>query len=326
MKNGKKLVWILDDEWNDHRLEETIFRKYGFEMKVSKSEALEDDILQYAPYADGLVAQVGFPCGANLIEQLSVCKVIAISGVGFNHVDIEAASRQGIVVANVPDYCMEEVSDHTIALILSVSRRITSYQKTVKQGKWDPLDTLPIYRFKNRNVGLLGFGRIARKVAEKLKGFGVLIYAHDEYVSADTFRDYGIISVTLDELLSRSHILSLHVPLTPQTSELLNYERMRMMPEGAIIINTCRGGIIREQDLKALIEEGHLAGAGLDVLTTEPPSGNHPFMTMDEVLITPHSSYVSEESIKELKERTCFIIMDAVNNRKLSHSLNKQIL
>ncbi|MDB4868297.1 MAG: C-terminal binding protein [Cohnella sp.] len=325
MKNGKKLVWILDDEWTDHLLEEKIYHEHGFEVKVTRMDALAEDLPDYAPYADGVVAQVGFPCGADLIEQLHMCKAIAISGVGFNHVDIKAATQKGIVVANVPDYCMEEVSDHTVALMLAVSRRLIAYRQAVLKGNWDPMDTKSIYRFKDRNVGLLGFGRIARKVAEKLQGFGVRIQAHDEYVSADTFQQYGVTAVSLEDLLRKSDILSLHVPLTPETSEMLNYERMKSMPKGAVIINTCRGGVIRETDLQALIIEGHLAGAGLDVLAVEPPGPDHPLKSMEEVLITPHSSYISVESVKELKERTCLIVIDAVNGHKLSYSLNPQV-
>jgi D-3-phosphoglycerate dehydrogenase len=324
MKNDKKLIWILDDEWTDHSVEKAIYAKHGFEVHVTTSATYAKDFPLYAPFADGVVAQVGFPCGEELISKLKACKSIAISGVGFNHVDIEAATRQGIVVSNVPDYCVEEVSDHAVALMLALSKRLVSFHNQVREGKWDPLDTLPIYRFKDRSVGLLGFGRIARKVAEKLKGFGVRIYSFDEYVAPDIFEAYGVVSVTLEELLKRSDILSLHVPLTTDTEELLNYERMKTMPQGAILINTCRGGVIREQDLEALLKEGHLAGAGLDVLTEEPPKPNHPLLGMNQTLVTPHSSYVSVESVLELKQRTCMIVIDAAEGRKLSYSLNKQ--
>lgn len=323
MLNGKKLVWILDDEWTDHSVEKAIYEANGFKAKVTTSETLAEDTPLYAPHADGVVAQVGFPCGAELIGKLASCKSIAISGVGFNHVDLEAATRQGIVVSNVPDYCMEEVSDHAVALMLALSKRLVPFHNQVLAGGWDPLDTLPMYRFKDRTVGLLGFGRIARKVAEKLKGFGVRIVAHDEYVGSETFAAYGVEPLSFEELLKQSHILSLHVPLTPETTELLTYERMKTMPMGAILVNTCRGGVIREADLARLLEEGHLAGAGLDVLTEEPPKPGHPLIGMPQTLVTPHSSYVSVESVLELKQRTCQIVIDAANGKTLSYSLNK---
>ncbi|MDU2241946.1 MAG: C-terminal binding protein [Paenibacillus sp.] len=322
MKNGRQLVWILDDEWFDHTIERHIYEKNGFDVHVTRSENLEKDIPLYAPYADGVVAQIGFPCGKDLIERLSSCKAIAISGVGYNHVDIEAASNKGIIVSNVPDYCTEEVSDHTIALMFAVTRRLIAYRNQVRSGKWDPLDTEPIHRFRNRTIGLLGFGRIARLVAKKLSGFGVKLIAHDDYVPKQTFEEYGITPVTLEELLRSSHILSLHVPLLPETANLLHYDRLKTMPEGSFIVNTCRGGIINESDLKVLIEEGHIAGVGLDVLEVEPPSADHPLLQMEEVLITPHSSYISIESVRELRERTCSIIIDSVKGRKLAYSIN----
>ncbi|MFZ7946984.1 MULTISPECIES: C-terminal binding protein [Bacillaceae] len=323
MKDGRHLVWILDDEWIDHQMEKGIYQQEGFEVKVTRSETFEEDLPLYAPYADGVVAQVGFPCKADLIDKLQSCKVIAISGVGFNHVDLEAATNRGIIVSNVPDYCSEEVSDHTITLMLAVTRRITAYNQKVKEGKWDPLDTLPIRRFRNNTVGLLGFGRIARIVAAKLKSFGVRLLAYDEYVSAETFDSYGVESVSLNELLQQSTILSLHVPLTSETENLLNYERLKMLPKGAFIINTCRGGVINEVDLKKAINEGHIAGVGLDVLAKEPPELDHPLLTMEEVFVTPHSSYVSEESLTELKRRTCQIIIDGAKGIPLTYSLNQ---
>ncbi|KMY56125.1 hypothetical protein AC623_08585 [Bacillus sp. FJAT-27231] len=300
-------------------MEKRIYQQYGFELKVTRSDTLERDSLSYAPYAVGVVAQVGFPCGQDLIEKLHSCKIIAVPGVGYNHIDVEAAARRGISVSNVPDYCVEEVSDHTIALILAMTRRLFAYHHQVKKGKWDPLDTQPIHRFSERTVGLLGFGRIARMVATKLKPFGVRILAYDEYVFDEIFDLYGVTPVSLIELLQLSNILSLHAPLTPQTKNLLSYEQLKLMPKGAIIINTCRGGIINETDLQKLIKEGHIAGAGLDVLEKEPPQQDHPLLSMSEVIVTPHASYVSEESLVELRERTIQAIINGVQGHALTH-------
>ncbi|OCA82168.1 hypothetical protein A8F95_15310 [Bacillus wudalianchiensis] len=300
-------------------MEKRIYQQNGFELKVTRSDTLERDSLSYAPYAVGVVAQVGFPCGQDLIEKLHSCKVIAVPGVGYNHIDVEAAARRGISVSNVPDYCVEEVSDHTIALILAMTRRLFAYRQQVRKGKWDPLDTQPIHRFSERTVGLLGFGRIARMVATKLQPFGVRILAFDEYVFDEIFDLYGVTPVSLIELLQLSNILSLHVPLTPETKNLLSYEQLKLMPKGAFIINTCRGGIINETDLQKLIKEGHIAGAGLDVLEKEPPQQGHPLLAMSEVIVTPHASYVSEESLVELRERTTQAIINGIQGHALTH-------
>ncbi|WHY84139.1 C-terminal binding protein [Neobacillus novalis] len=323
MKNGKPLVWILDDEWTNHQMEKEIFNENGFLLKVTSSKTVEQDFPLFAPYADGVIAQVGFSCDQTIINELNSCKVIATYGVGFNHIDIAAATRKGIPVCNVPDYCVEEVSDHTIALIFSVTRRIQSYSAQVKRGHWDALNTLPIKRFKDNTVGLLGFGRIARAVAAKLKPFGARLIAHDNYVPKQVFEEYAVTPVTFEELIQQSNLLSLHVPLSPETANILNYDRMKMMPRGAFIINTSRGGIVNEEDLTRLLDSGHLGGAGLDVLKQEPPSVDHPLLNMPEVLITPHASYISEESVTELRKRTCQHMIDGINGVSLPNVVNQ---
>ncbi|MCM3766895.1 C-terminal binding protein [Neobacillus niacini] len=322
MKEGKPFVWILDDEWHEHHLERKMYEEQGIEVKVTRSEELEEDVPLYASIADGVVAQVGFQCGADLIEKLASCKVISIPGVGYNHVDVAAATKKGIAVSTVPDYCAEEVSDHTLALILAVTRRLSSYSRKVRGGRWNPLDTKPIHRFSSRTIGLLGFGRIARMVAEKLKPFGVRILAHDEFVPEEVMKREGVVPVLLNELLEKSDVLSLHVPLTPETRKLINYERLSKLPKGAFVINTCRGGVVNEADLQQLILEGHIAGAGLDVLEQEPPAADYSLLTMEEVLITPHASYFSEESIKELRTRTTQAAIDGALGKDLPYALN----
>jgi D-3-phosphoglycerate dehydrogenase len=259
MKKQKPLVWILDDEWTDHGLEKEIYEMHGLEMRVTRSETLTVDLPKYAPYADGVVAQVGFPCQADLIRELDSCKVIAISGVGYNHVDLDAATDKGIYVANIPDYCTDEVSDFTIALMLNITRRLGTYFETVKRGYWNPLAVLPIYRLREQTIGLLGYGRIGSRVAEKLKPFGARIIACD--INPSVFKKADVIPVTLEELLSQANILSLHVPITPLTDNLLTRNYLGRLPQGAYIINTSRGGIINEKDLQELLEEGRLAGA-----------------------------------------------------------------
>ncbi|AOV07447.1 C-terminal binding protein [Sporosarcina ureilytica] len=310
---GKKRVWILDDEWFTHELEKEIYTEHDIEFKVTRSESFKNDFESFGKDADGIVAQVGFNFGAAYISRLTKCKIIASSGVGFNHIDLNASAQKGIYVTNMADYCIGEVSDHTIALALIVSRRLRAYNEQVKNGQWDPLDTLPIHRLQGRTVGLLGFGRIAKEVAKKFKVFGVNVIAHDKYVPEEVFTKLGVESVTLEELLERSNILSLHVPLTKETEGLINYERLKQLQKGSIIINTCRGAIINEDDLTLVIKEGHIAGAGLDVLVEEPPNKDLELLHLDEVYVTPHSSYVSIESEYELRSRTALNVIRAMD-------------
>ncbi|GKV64810.1 MULTISPECIES: C-terminal binding protein [Sporosarcina] len=322
MKDGKKLVWILDDEWTEHHLEEELFNQNGFTLKVSTSATLSDDLAEYGPAADGVIVQVGFNCEKRIIDQLDSCKVIAVYGVGFNHVDIEAAAEKEIPVCNVPDYCVEEVADHTIALMLAVSRRIKSYSRQVENGKWDALETLPFKRFKDMTIGLFGFGRISQLVAKKLQTFGSRIIAFDKYADRQVFDELGVTSVSMKELLTQSDLLSLHIPITPETENIMNSETLQLMPKGAFLINTCRGGVVNEKDLAAAIAAGQIGGAGLDVLKEEPPRQDNPLLQQREVLITPHCSYISENSVATLKQRTCTLILDGVDRDHFENVVN----
>lgn len=323
MIKQKPLVWILDDEWVDHQIEMDIFTKQGYTVKISTSKSLANDLPIYAPIADGVIAQVGFQCTEEVISQLASCKILAVYGVGFNHVDIHAAAEKGIPVCNVPDYCVEEVADHTIALMLAVSRRVKSYSLQVEEGKWDALDTLPFKRWKDMTVGLLGFGRISQLVAYKLQTFGARLIAFDKYANPEAFTKTGVTSVSLEELLSQSDLLSLHVPITPETENIINRQTLEQMPKGAFIVNTCRGGVVNEEDLASAISTGHIGGAGLDVLKKEPPGLDHPLMGLKEVLITPHSSYISENSVDTLKQRTCELIVFGILGKPLINVVNQ---
>ncbi|MBO1002729.1 C-terminal binding protein [Pseudogracilibacillus auburnensis] len=321
MKNKAK-VWILDDEGLTHDKEFEVYREHNIEYKVTTKTNFDKDLEEFGVNTDAVVAQVGFPCDANLISRLEKCKALFTFGMGFNHVDLEAAAKKGIYVCNMPDYCVQEVSDHTIALSLTLLRKLFSYNKNVKEGIWNPTDTQPIYRLSNTVIGLFGFGQIAREVVKRFIPFGVKIIAHDKYVEEAIFEEYGVTSVDFDTLLQQSNLLSLHVPLTDETRNILNYEKMKSLPKGAIIVNTCRGGIIQEEDLVKLLKEKHLSGAGLDVLTIEPPNKENEFLSIEETIITPHAAYFSIEAEEELQTRTAQNVVRVVNGEKPKHIVN----
>lgn len=322
MKNKAK-VWILDDEGLTHDKEFEIYKDNNIEYKVTTKSTFDKDLREFGTNTDAVVAQVGFQCDTNLINQLKKCKAIFTFGMGYNHVDLETAAKKGIYVCNMPDYCAEEVSDHTLALSLTLLRKLFAYNKKVKKGIWDPTDTQPIYRLSNTVVGLFGFGQIARKVAKRFLPFGVKLIAHDKYVDDAIFAEYDVTPVDFDTLLQQSNLLSLHVPLTDETRNILNYERMKMLPKGAIIINTCRGGIIQEQDLVKLLNEKHLSGAGLDVLSIEPPNTDNELLTLEETIITPHAAYFSVEAEEELQIRTAKNVLRVIKGEKPKHIVNK---
>lgn len=197
------------------------------------------------------------------------------------------------------------------------------YNKNVKNGIWDPTDTEPIHRLSNTIIGLLGFGQIARNVAQKFKAFGVTIIAYDKFVDDKIFEEYGVTRVSFDELLERSNLLSLHVPLTDETRNMLNYEQLKKLPKGAFVVNTCRGGVIVEDDLVKLIKEKHISGAGLDVLLSEPPEKDHELIQLDEVIITPHAAYFSIEAEEQMQRETAWNVVKVVQNESPKNIVNK---
>lgn len=320
--NNKPKVWILGNEGFNHDKEISLYQKANVEYKITTKETYSEDLQIFGKHADAIVAQVDYPCNAELIEQLHACKVICTFGIGFNHVDLKAAKNQGIYVCNAPDYCKEEVADHTLALSLTILRRIFNYNKQVKKGVWDPTNTEPIHRLSHTVVGLLGFGQIARMVAERFKGFGVTIIAHDQFVDEDVFEQYGVTSVSLNELLEKSNLLSLHIPLTTETKNLLDKEKMSKLSKGAMIVNTCRGGIIDEAALATLIISGHISLAGIDVLEQEPPEERNPLIGLDEVIITPHAAFKSVESELQIQKDIAENVMRAIRGENPFHVVN----
>ncbi|MGM8366650.1 C-terminal binding protein [Virgibacillus sp. W0181] len=313
---AKAKVWVLDGAGLTHDKEFEVYEQHNIDYKLTTKETLQKDLQEFGKYADAVVAQVSMHVTEELINQLENCKAIFTFGIGFNHVDLQAAEKRGITVSNLPDYCVEEVCDHTTALCLTLLRKLFAYNKKVKQGGWDPTDTAPIHRLSNSVIGLLGFGKIAREVAKRLKPFGVTIIAHDRYADEAAFKENGVKAVEFNELLEQSHLLSLHVPLTDETKNLLNYEKMKMLPTGAMIVNTCRGGVIVEEDLAQLIKEKHISGAGIDVLLQEPPNADNELLKLEEVIVTPHAAYFSAEAEEDLQVRTAQNVVRAIEGKQ----------
>lgn len=219
------------------------------------------------------------------------------ASIGFNAANLEAATRQGVYVANIPDYCTDEVATHAITLMLALYRKFYKMVDYIKGGNWDLSPMEGIRRFETSTVGLLGFGRIPRAVAKKLSGFGVEILAYDPFVSAEDMAALGVKKAELDDLLSQSDYISLHSPLMPSTKHMINKESIEKMKDGAFLINTARGGLVDEEALYDALRRGKIQAAGLDVLTHEPPSEiGQKLIALDNTIVTGHSSYVSLEA------------------------------
>jgi D-3-phosphoglycerate dehydrogenase len=271
------------------------------DVRMAKS-ASADDILAVARDADAiLVTYAKLP--GEVLRQLPRCKVIGRFGLGVDNIDIKTAAELGITVTYVPDYCLQEVSDHAMALLLALARKVPFSNALVQSGRWDMPAVVPIRRLEGQLLGLVGFGNIPRRVAPKAMAFGLKVVAHDPYVSAEALRALGVESASFDRLLAISDFVSIHAPLTPGTRGLFNADAFRKMKKGARLINTARGPLVDETALIAALDSGHLGGAALDVVATEPLAKDSPLLGRANVILTPHTAFYSVEALDELQTK-----------------------
>ncbi len=249
------------------------------------------------------------PFTRNVMQQAKTLRLVSVIGIGYEGVDVDAASELGILVSNVPDYCQDEVSDHTITLILACSRKLIRVVDAVRAGHWDSLakprirlDLMPpLPRLKAQTLGLVGFGRIARSVTPKAKAFGMRVIAHDPFVPQVVAQGLDVELVSIDKLLTESDFVSLHAALTPQNYHLINKERLLKMKKNTYVINTARGGLIDEAALVEAIENGVIAGAALDVTEPEPPKPDSPLFKTNKIILSAHTAQYSDEAINDLR-------------------------
>ena len=229
-------------------------------------------------------------------------KMISEMGTGYNNIDVEAATGLGIKVSHVREYCTTEVAEHTLALMLALARNLKRYQYGIekkKEWKYDDADTI---RLSGMTLGIFGFGRIGKAVAVRAAAFGMQIIAYDPCLTPETAKEYGIRSVTAQEVLEQSDIITNHMILTAETTGYFNRERFCRMKKKPIFINVARGGSVVEEDLKQALEEGWISGAGLDVLSSEEPDlESSPFLNDDRVILTPHAAFYSAQSMRDLQ-------------------------
>ena len=254
----------------------------------------DEDFVKAARDADAIYAK-GRRITTRIIDGLERCKVITLGSVGVDSVDVPAATARGIPVTNVPDTFIEEVADHAMMLILATFRRLVVQDRLVREGRWAEGRPM-LYEFPRlmgQTLGLIAFGHVAKAVAVRAKPFGVHIIAYDPYVEELVMSHYGVEPVGLTELLQRSDIVSMHAPSTADARHLMTAEHFRQMKRGALFINTSRGATVDEPALIKALQEGWIAGAGLDVFEQEPPDPTNPLLKMDNVILTPHAASAS---------------------------------
>ena len=289
------------------------------------SEPTPDAIVRVAAGADALLVTYA-TITAEMIRQLPRCRVISRFGIGVDNVDIAAATSARIVVTKVPDYCLDEVSDHALALMLALVRKIPFSNARVHAGRWEMRSVVPIHRLRGSVLGLVGFGKIPRLVAPKAMSFGLRVVAFDPYVAPEDFTRAGVERVELSQLVTMSDFVSIHSPLVPETRHLFSDDIFRQMKPTAYLINTARGPIVDEVALARALDAGRLAGAALDVMTEEPPPPSSSLIGRDDVIITPHTSFYSEESLIELQTKAAEEVVAVLGGGTPRNPVNPEVL
>ena len=297
-------ILISDENFGDDaEIERRVAGTAGVEIALESCRN-EDDVVQALLRHRPEVLLVQFaPVGRTALASANGLRGVVRYGVGVDNVDLEAAADHGVAVARIPDYCLDEVADHTLALVLALERGLVRLAREVTDGGWTFRAAGSVRRVHGRTLGLLGFGEIARRVADRASAFGYRVEAHDPALAGADIRARGVDPRSFEDLLRRSDVLSVHVPLTEATRRLLDARTLALLPEGAIVVNTARGGIVDEDALVAAVAARRLRGAGLDVLEHEPPPSDHPLRHTPGILLTPHAAWYSEEAIADLRHK-----------------------
>ena len=321
MTDKRLKVVVTDCDHPSVNIERRVLSEINPEFVLAKCNT-EDEVMEAAGDADGIINQYA-PITRRVIESLKRCRVIARYGVGVDNIDVEAATEYGIIVANVPDYCVDEVSTHAMALILACARGVTLLDRKIREKKWDFTLVKPLFRTQGKTLGLFGLGKIGRAVAQKASGFGFEIIAYDPYVSKV---NTGIELVEFSKLLSDSDFISIHAPLTVETRHSFGEDELRSMRKTAYLINTARGAIIDEKALYKALKERWIAGAALDVMEKEPPDWENSLLKLDNIIITSHISFYSEESYVELKTKTAEAVLSVLKGGLPRAIVNPQVV
>jgi D-3-phosphoglycerate dehydrogenase / 2-oxoglutarate reductase len=303
-------VAVTDHPFRDLDIERSILEPEGYAVAEHQCGTAEE-------VADACAGAVGVlntyaPVPAEVIDRLDRCRAIARYGVGLDTIDLDAAAARGIRVSNVPDYCIEEVALHTIALLLAAHRRVVRGDRLVRGGGWGALAAGPVRRLEGQLLGLVGLGRIPRAVAPKASALGLRVAAHDPFVADEDWPDGVERYAELSELAGDADFLSVHAPLTDETRHLVDERLLRSMPEHAVLVNTARGPLVDTAALDRALGEGWIGGAALDVLESEPPAADLPLLRHDDVIVTAHQAFYSEEALRDLQRKAAENLLGAL--------------
>jgi D-3-phosphoglycerate dehydrogenase / 2-oxoglutarate reductase len=272
--------------------------------------------------ADAIITEM-YPVTDDMLKTFNRCRIIACASTGYDYVDHSRAAKRGIWVTNCPGYCTDEVATHTIALLLSQARRLPQVRQLVRANEWDPRPVRPIHHPRTQTVGIIGWGRIGKAVSAKAMALGFNVIANDPYIDPKQMLDAGVRPADKETLMQESDYVSVHTPLTEETRHMIDAHLLTLMRPSAYLINAARGSLIDEKALLEAVQNGKIAGAALDVLSSEPPQPDHPFLQDDRFFITPHSAWCSEESDAAVWEWAASNVAYALRNEKPPHAVNQ---
>lgn len=315
------IVTITDFTFPTLEVEEHILLPLGYTVRSGQWKTPETLVPQVAD-ADAIITQYA-PINAAVIAGMAKAKVIIRYGIGVDNVDLDAAKDRGIPVCNVPDYCIDEVADHTLGFLLSITRQVLPNSRCIREGKWGLATSLDqMLTLRNLTIGVVGFGRIGREVANRLKSFKCQILVHDPFVSPTEIERANCMPLALSELFSRADAITFHCPSTAQTRGMVNRESLALMKSGVILINTARGDIVDSLALTEALLCGRVSAAGLDVFAPEPIPFEHPILKMNNVLLSSHIASSSVSAVRKLRETVANLAVLAIRGEPLSSVVN----
>lgn len=314
-------IVVTDDRHGSYDVENEVFREIGAAVEVHNL-AGEAQTVEVLRDADAVLVNL-HPLPGSVIRKLGRCRVISRYGVGYDNVDVAAASEAGIWVARVPDFCLEDVSDHALALLLACVRHVALRDRRIRRGEWKQIGEHHSYRIAGRTLGLIGFGAIARALFRKVSGFALArVLVFDPYVDPKEIAAAGAVPAGLDELLRSSDYVSVHAPLAPETRGLIGTRELELMPPHAVLINTARGPLVDEKALAQAMAAGRLGAAGLDVFAEEPLPSGSPLRSLENVVLSDHCGWYSQESMVELKTKTARNALEVLKGGRPMYAVN----
>jgi D-3-phosphoglycerate dehydrogenase len=322
--DNERVVLVTDYTWPSTEPEAEVLAEVGARLLVATSGE-EEELVELAPQADAILT-----CFARVGERVVAAgtrlQVIGRYGIGVDNIAVAEATRRGILVTNVPAYCLDEVAEHVLALLLTHARSILTYDRAVHEGDWSLARGAPIHRVAGRTLGIVGFGKIGRTLADKARGIGLQVIAYDPLLSDEQVHAGGAEPVSLAELAARAHFVSVHVPLTPETAGLIGEEVLRAMRPDAFVVNTARGGIVDQEALLRALRDGWIAGAALDVFVPERLPPEHPLLAEPRLVATPHVAFYSEESVHVLEVEAARNVAAVLGGQRPRSVVNPEVL